>query len=466
MHGTFCQTDSSLAALENIPSKYFSQIDRKVNLYKDRTTRKTIRTLEKLSRWERRIQSTLEKADPVTAKRLFGEGKMSFNRLLQQIRQGEASALRYKRNYEQYRDQLTTNLQYLDKHKDYLADQTSRNLGKAREAVQLLNHYEDSTEAIRQFIQERKKELIAAAVKSMGQSRYLTKMNKEAWYYAETIKNYKSILSDEAQLEQTIKGILNTIPAFSAFLSKNSMLASLFGSPAAGVPGEPILGLQTRASVQNLLQERIRGGGPNAQQLVSQRLQDAQSQLNAYKDKLLKPGAGNGGGELPDFKPNMQKTKTFWQRMEWGTNLQFARNNTLLPTTMDLALTAGYKLNDKSTIGLGAGYKMGLGTINKIQFTTEGINLRSFIDWKIKKQFYVTGGWEMNYLSGLPSVTTTLVPGGYDQWQESALIGITKKFKVKSKWFKQTNVQLLYDFLARKSLPARQNIVFRVGYSF
>ncbi len=390
---------------------------------------------------------------------------MSFNRLLQQIRQGEATALRYKRNYDQYRDQLTTNLQYLEKNKDYLADQTSRSLGKAKTAVQLLNHYEDSTEAIRQFIQERKRELINAAVKSLGQSRYLTKMNQEAWYYAETIKNYKTILSDEAKLEQTIKGILNTIPAFSAFVSKNSMLASLFGSPAAGVPGEPIPGLQTRASVQSLIQERIRGGGPNAQQIVSQQMQDAQAQLNAYKDKLLKPGAGNGGGDLPDFKPNMQKTKTFWQRMEWGTNLQFARNNTLLPTTMDLALTAGYKLNDKSTIGIGAGYKMGLGTINKIQFTTEGINLRSFIDWKIKKQFYMTGGWEMNYFNNLPNSLPQLGVHKNEKWQKSALFGISKKIKIKSGLFKETKLQILYDLLSKNNTPITSPWIFRIGYN-
>ena len=43
-----------------------------------------------------------------------------------------------------------------------------------------------------------------------------------------------------------------------------------------------------------------------------QNLQAAQGQLNQLKDKLNKLGS-NGGGDMdmPDFKPNQQKTKTF-----------------------------------------------------------------------------------------------------------------------------------------------------------
>jgi len=66
-------------------------------------------------------------------------------------------------------------------------------------------------------------------------------------------------------------------------------------------------------------------------------MQAAQAELSKLKDKLLNVAAGvggSGGGELPDFKPNEQKSKTLKLRIEYGFNLQFAKTNiTLIPST-------------------------------------------------------------------------------------------------------------------------------------
>ena len=296
--------------------------------------------------------------------------------------------------------------------------------------MDLLNNKEDESEALQQFIKERKKELINTSIQYIGKSKYLTNINKEAWYYAETMKNYKELFSDAEKTEQFAKTVLNSIPAFQNFMRSNSMLASLFGQPGDMASTANLAGLQTRSSVQSLIQNRIAAGGPDAMQQVQQNMQAAQEELSKLKDKLIKnPFAGNGGGELPDFKPNTQKTKTLRQRLEFGTNIQFAKNNNLMPTTGDMALTVGYRLNDKSVIGIGASYKMGLGSIDKIHFSTQGVGLRSFIDWKLKKQFFVSGGYEMNYFASPPA--PLLAERG--AWQKSALLGISKKLKRKNK---------------------------------
>jgi len=456
------QKDSSLEALQEIPTKYISIIDKKITTYSNRVSSKTIKTLTKLSRWETKVKGTLQKLNPDAANKLFGNNQLTFASLLQKIQQGEAVALQYHQQYDKYRDDLTTNIKYLEKQKAFLDSGVVKKLSAAKKKIQELNAEEDSTDAIQQFIKERKKQLISTAFKYMGNSRYLSKINKETWYYAETIRNYKELFNDEEKLERTAKEILNKVPGFSAFVKKNSMLASLFGAPGDIASATSYVGLQTRASVQGLIQERIAGGGPNAQQIVSQNMQAAQAQLNEYKDKLLK--SPTGSGDMPDFKPNLQKTKTFKQRLEFGSDFQFAKSNTLMPTTMDLAFTAGYKLNDKSVAGIGAAYKMGLGSIDRIRFSTQGLSLRSFIDWKLKKSFFITGGWEMNYLSVLPPSPTVVKYN--DNWQQSALAGISKKIKVKTKWFKQTKLQLLYDFLAKQHLPVSQPLLFRVGYNF
>ena len=128
-----------------------------------------------------------------------------------------------------------------------------------------------------------------------------------------------------------------------------------------------------------------------------------------------------------------------------------------MPATANIGVSVGYKLNDKSIIGLGASYKLGLGSIQRISITHQGIGLRSFVDWKVKKEFFISGGYEMNYQAQFNS---------YDNWQQSGLIGLSKKINIKTKWFKGTKLQLLYDVLYRTHVPVSQPVVFRVGYEF
>jgi RHS repeat-associated protein len=112
------------------------------------------------------------------------------------------------------------------------------------------------------FIKQRKKQLIEQSIQYIGKSKYLQKINKEAWYYVETIKNYKEIFSDKQKAEQTAITLLNKIPAFNKFMQENSMLAQLFGSPTAIGNTASLAGLQTRASVNALIQNQIAAAGP------------------------------------------------------------------------------------------------------------------------------------------------------------------------------------------------------------
>lgn len=461
------QVDSTLEALQDIPLKYISSIDKKVDKYSHRISSKTIKTLEKLSRWETKVHTTLTKLSPAAAEQLFGNGQLTFSSLLQQVKQGEAVALQYQQQYDQYRDQLTTGLKYVEQQKDALDSGVLKKIAATRQKMQELNQEEDKQAAIQQFIKERKKQLITTSFQYLGKNKYLGKMNKEVFYYGETIKNYNEIFRDEKKAEETAKSILNRIPAFQKFIQKNSMLSQLFAQPGDEASSANLTGLQTRASVQALVIERLSGSATSPQQLFNQQLGAARNQLSQLKEKLATGLQGNDT-EIPefDFVPKNQKTKSFLQRLEYGSNLQMGKSNSLMPSTMDIAVTVGYKINDKSVAGIGAGYKMGLGTIDRIRFSNQGINLRSFMDWKLKKQFFISGGMELNYLSALPAADPLLRVQNGSNWQQAALMGLTKKVNIKTKWAKETKLQLLYDFLARQHVPVSQPLLFRVGYSF
>ena len=475
MLGVFCansfaqKTDSTLKQLQAIPQKYITGIDKKITQYTGRITSKTEKTLTKLSRWENKIKALLEKASPETATRLFGAGQPTFTSLLQQLKNGETLAAQYQAPYNKYRDDVTTSLKYLQQQKDQLDSGLIKKIKTANFKMQEMATEEDEAEAVQQFIKERKKQLVQQVISQIGKSKYLIKINKEAYYYGETLKNYKEVFSDSKKAEETARTILDRIPAFKQFMQQNSQLATMFGIPSGGgANGASLAGLQTRASVQSLIQDRISTGGPNAIQQVQQNIQQAQNELSKLKDKIAAgTSSGNGGGDLPDFKPNLEKTKTFKQRLEFGSNFQFGKTNAYMPSTTDIGLSIGYKISSKSVAGIGGSFKMGLGSIDHIRFTNQGASLRSFVDWKLKKQFFISGGMEMNYLSKIIAPSQNFLPiNGAAAWQQSALAGISKKISIKTKWFKETKIQLLYDFLSEQHRPVSQPVIFRVGYNF
>jgi hypothetical protein len=100
--------------------------------------------------------------------------------------------------------------------------------------------------------------------------------------------------------------------------------------------------------------------------------------------------------EIPDFRPNNQKVKSFGKRLVFGTNFQTLKSNRFFPTTTDLGFSLGYKLTDKNTIGLGTSLKMGWGNdIQHIKISGEGVSIRAFVDIKLYKLFFLNGGFRI-----------------------------------------------------------------------
>ncbi len=457
------QLDSTLEALQKIPTKYISKIENKIDKYSSRITSKTEKTLIKLSKWENKIHSLLEKVSPETATKLFGNNATTFSSLLKKLQEGKALTEGYKTKYNEYRDKLTTSIKYLDDQKDKLNKNLIQPINTTKKKLTELELDVSNTEAVEAFIKERKQQLLNEAVKYIGNSKYLTKIDKEAYYYVETLRNYKELFTDKKKAEELAYKILDKIPAFKNFVQQNSMLAQLFGSPNNTASMASLSGLQTRVSVNAIIQNQISSGGPNAQQVFSQNLQQAQVEISKLKDKVMQMGGSSSDANIPDFKPNNQKSKTFLQRLDVGSNFQFSRNNSLMPTVADIALSVGYKLNDKSVIGIGGSYKMGIGRLQRLSISHQGIGLRSFIDWKLKWQLFITGGFEMNYNAQNKNITQLKY---YNDWQKAGLVGLTKKINVKTKFFKGTSIQLLYDMLYRQHFPVSQPVLFRIGYSF
>jgi hypothetical protein len=471
---SFCaqaqEADSLVDKIVNFPNRLFSKIKNKTAGIDEALSKKTEKYIEKLAKRERALQKKIADKDSLLATTLFQGTQERYQYYIQKIRSASTKATSLTGKYLPNIDSLTGTLSFLANNKKLLnanPELLKKLSGSIDGLSQLQSRLEVSNE-IKAYISQRKQQL-RQTLKNYsnlnGVKKYLDDYNKQAYYYSQQVKEYREMLNDPDKLEKKALLLLNKLPVFQSFMKQHSMLASLFNLSGAGVdgPGAVSQGMPTRSQIESLIQNQVGTSGPSVGSLVQKNVQSAQGAVDKLRDKLNSYGDG-ADLDMPNFKPNSQKTKTFLQRLEYGSNLQTAKSNNFFPTTTDIALSVGYKLNNKSIIGVGASYKVGWGSdIKHINISSQGAGIRSYLDMQVKKTFYASGGFEYNYQQPFNSIN---VLGKLNSWQQSGLLGISKIVSLKTKMLKKSKVQFLWDFLSYQQIPRTQPFKFRVGYSF
>lgn len=453
---TFGQ-DTALAPNAPLPAAYLDKVSGRISSIEQKLDKHTLKALTALEKQEQKMRSKLARLDSAKAKEVFNDIQEHYSSIKQKLEHPEGLT-----SYIPYFDTLKTSLKFLSQHKELLskADDIEDKLEGTLSKVKGLENSLAGAETVKAFIQERKAYL-KEQLQNLPFTKELQKLNKQAYYYTAQIAEYKEIIKDPKKIERKAIELLSKTKLFQDFIQKNSQLASLFGVPGDDPTSSASLaGLQTTAQVNSLIQGRLASGGPGARAVLRENMQAAQDQLTQLKDKVAKLGNEGSSMDVPDFKPNQQKTKSFLKRLEWGSNLQTVKGNRFFPVTSDIGLSIGYKLNDKSVVGVGAVYKLGWGSgWENIRITHQGVALRSYMDYKIKGSLYISGGYEQNYRSEFQNIEQLK---NYSAWQTSGLIGLSKKYKVSSKL--KGNMQLLWDFMSNRQIPKTQAILFRIGY--
>ena len=457
---SFAQTsDSVTGKILNFPSRLLSRIQSKTAALNARLTRQTESYLEKMQRREARLQQKLYGVDSGAAQRLFAGSAEKYAALERQITT-DSGGKAYSGMYLPYLDSLQGSMAFLKQN-----PQLVPGAGGAEGQIQTYESKMMDANEVKAYIQQRKQLIGQYIAQHTNLQSLLGKtyagMNQDVYYYTQQLRQYQEMWSNPDQLLQKALGLLNRLPTFQAFMKNNSLLGNLFSVPGNYGTAQGLSGLQTKDQVAQLVQGQVGAGGAGA---LQSNLQSAESQLDDYKSKLGQLGAGNGDMDMPNFKPNDQKTKTFWRRLEYGTNFQTTRNNYYFPMVTDFGLSLGYKLGHNNVIGVGASYKLGWGNgIQHISFTNEGVGLRSWLQIAIKGSFSATGGFEYNYTTPFTSYQQLKQ---IQYWAMSGLIGVTKTVSMKNRVFKKTSLSLLWDFLSYQQVLQTQPILFRIGYNF
>jgi len=366
--------------------------------------------------------------------------------------------------YIPHLDSLLTSLKFLQTLTGLPVDAGA--LEAAVKSVSSLQTRMNGTAALTQYIGQRDQQLTQWMAQHsnlpVGVQRLFARLKETGYYYQQQVQEFKTVINDPKQIEQRVLGTLASSIAWQHFMAKHSMLAALFRLPGDYGDNASTLGYQTKEQIQGMIQQKTSNAGAGSEQVLQQQIQQAHEQISKLQEQAAKYGFGGPDLNMPNFTPNEQKTKSFLKRLTYGASLQLAQATYFFPATANIGLSLGYKLNDKSTAGVGITYNAGLGQDwEHIHFSNQGLGFRSFMDWKIKKTFYVAGGFEENYFTNFSSLSQLK---SWNAWQPSALIGVEKKYRISSKM--QGNIQLLFDAFYHQELPPDQPFKFRVGYNF
>lgn len=440
----------------SFPTRFLEKVSKKTARLEQTISNKTERALKRFLKEERRMQKKLYKKDSLLAKQVFenaGLQYQSFQATLTEKRE----ALACRKEYIPFWDTLTTSLHFL---KQAGAIKDNKQIQLALDNIKGMEGTLQHTVQIQHYLRNRR-QLLKEQLSKLSMIKELKRYNKQVYYYTAQFEEYKSILKEPHKIERRAIDLLSKTKPFQDFMRKNSMLASLFrlrGNSGAATAIQPLPGLQTRTQINAILQQSAGAAGPNPAQLFQSNIQQAQSQLEQIKNKINEFGGGSDA-ELPAFRPNTQRVKSFWKRLELGSNIQNARNSAWLPISTDIGLSAGFKLSDQSVVGIGVAGRIGWGKdIKHIALSYEGLSTRSFLDYKLHRSFWISGGYEFNHRASFTRIEQLKA---LSAWQPSGLIGITKKYqigKIKGK------MSLLWDFLSYRQQPQQPAIVWRLGY--
>lgn len=461
------QVDTTAMQTTSIHLQDLNRLGKKYDHLSATIQRSSHHLLTTLQSKEQRLCHELSVKDSTAAHTLFAGSREMYEQLQAKLK-GEPIDLPLHplKDYLPGIDSLQTALFFLQAHT--FSKGIPGVIQRTQNKLMLLQNQLQRANDVAAFIQQRQQQLqTQLQVYHLGDK--LLGIKKQAYYYKEQVEQYKGLLHDPDPLTTRVLGYVRDLPAFQDFFLHHSYLSALFRLPGSGpeTTGQPIPGLQTRDQVNAAVAERLGPGADLSKAITAGDantnpslggVQDATGQMNKWKDKLT---GGNSNTATADFRPNPHHNKTFFQRIQLGFDLQSQSGNRFIPALSTIGLTAGYLLNTRSIIGIGTAYKLGWGQpFNHISFSSQGVAFRSFLDWRLKGNLWIAGGYEANYLNSLEHLTQ--IPA-ISAWQHSALAGLMKTYKAGRQ---KGNMQLLFDALYRQHVPQSQPVVFRMGYFF
>lgn len=285
-------------------------------------------------------------------------------------------------------------------------------------------------------------------------------IDKQVFYAKEKIKVFKQINDEPSKVEEQALEMLQGQQGFDQLMDKAS------GRPATnsnmGASDLEKMGYQTKKQVNEQLQQKFGSNLGGIQQSMSKQISD-------YQDKLKELKAATGtlkqskqslrqlkNINKPSFRVNPMRGLPFSKRIEKQWNFQTNRATVDgKPAMLQLSAMAGFKHTPKLIYGAGVATSIGLGrNWNNIQFSFEGLGVRTFAEWQWQYGIGAYAGYERMFKKATFISTNETIPSAKENthntntYNESILIGLTKRYRINDKM--NGSIQILYDIWYRE----------------
>jgi len=276
--------------------------------------------------------------------------------------------------------------------------------------------------------------------------KWLKKMEKERYYYTAQINEYRKPLRDPNILEDKLMNALRSDPRWNDF--------------AATLPAKPQnpAKMQPRQTVQQMMQSQAAAIDSDPAKLIHDAKQKGNDLLGDLSNKASSFGNMDNAAQMPKFTPNPYKTKSFWQRIDVGFNLQFDNRTHFMPSTGVAGGQASFNFDPKFSVGMLANYRFGMGEIKDIQFSHVGAGYGAFANYKIWKAFGVQAGYERNWRTEIEMGESRHTAA----WTNSALVGLTYEYDIGKK--AKAMVGVFFDALYKQHTPQTNAVLWRMGW--
>ena len=295
----------------------------------------------------------------------------------------------------------------------------------------------------------------------------LQSIQKDVYYAREKIKAWKTLADDPDEAEEKAMEYLQGVEGFDSYLNTNKNAFGGLGNNASATDLQN-MGYQTKGQVNKMLQEKFGNNLQAVQQSMSEQVQQFSEKLNGITDKVKEAKNAVSDArqslaeakaakdqlnhiEKPTFTKNPERGKPFWQRLETQYNFQTMRATAegLRPAMLELGVSVAFKHTPKLSYGIGLATSIGLGqNWQNIKLSYEGISTRAYADWIILYGFSVQTGYEQifrplnrRYLeeqaapnNPQPLQTDNTLKTAFGGGQQSAYVGIMKRYRINSKW--------------------------------
>ena len=320
-----------------------------------------------------------------------------------------------------------------------LTNRANENLTRAQQQLNV-------TQRTKSELLQRKEYWKAQVKEHPEYGKWLGKMEKERYYYTAQVNEYRKVLRDPSAWDDRLMAAVRRDPRWSDFV--------------ATLPAKPqnTDKMQPRQLVQQMMQSQAAAIDPDAAKVIRDAQQKGNELLGNLSNQAASFGNLDNATQVPKFTPNPYKTKSFWERIDVGFNLQFDGRTQFLPSSGVAGAQASFNFDQKFSVGVLANYRFGMGEIRNIHFSHSGAGYGAFANYKIWKGLGVQAGYERNRRAEM-EMGENRYPAA---WTSSALAGLTWEYGIGKK--AKGTVGVFFDVLYQKHTPETNAVLWRMGW--